>query len=326
MSPSLTFDIYLTILLYKSPAHSQRNTPSQNIDLHPLKCPTSPRPYPHPKNAKTRLLRDSRAFRAIFLSVEKTPQNLVILLRRPKRQAPRQGLPAGLFSRLFLSGRRVAIMPSRHSTHKPIRCRSQRPTRTMPAASSARCADASLRPLPFDNADAGYWLPLRLPRLVTTGSRQRLVFEAASGVLGVKRHNSRSIQQVAVYILRVVSPYVRPCRRRMLRRAACRPSVAAGCCGVFGSAMSNPSPCFSHRDVSSARGAALPAASAAVAAANACSCACQLRAYRTNAVAGRGAGAHGRENKTRCGTRCPGRQYLMSACPPVIGRQRITTG
>jgi hypothetical protein len=57
----------------------------------------------------------------------------------------------------------------------------------------------------------------------------------------------------------------------------------------------------------------------------ACSCACQLRAYRTNAVAGRGAGAHGRENKTRCGTRCPGRQYLMSACPPVIGRQRITT-
>jgi len=48
-----------------------------------------------------------------------------------------------------------------------------------------------------------------------------------AGVLGVKRHNSRSIQQVAAYILRVVPRYVRPRRRQTA--AALRGSMRLGC-------------------------------------------------------------------------------------------------
>lgn len=88
-----------------------------------------------------------------------------------------------------------------------------------------------------NKADAAYWLPLRLSRLVTTGSRQRLVFEAASGVLGAsaiqRTKYAAKLHTFGSLYLRCI----RPCRRRMLRRAACRPSNRAACSNVFGSAM-----------------------------------------------------------------------------------------
>ena len=46
-------------------------------------------------------------------------------------------------------------------------------------------------------------------------------FQFGAAILCVKRYNSRSIQQVAVHILRVVSSYVRLCaERQTLRRCA----------------------------------------------------------------------------------------------------------
>ena len=70
------------------------------------------------------------------------------------------------------------------------------------------------------------------------------------GIIGVKQNNSRSIQQVAVYILRVVLPYVLLCAERQRRFDA----LAAGhrgpviCGDAVGSAIIFPSSVFNTQN------------------------------------------------------------------------------
>lgn len=89
--------------------------------------------------------------------------------------------------------------------------------------------------------------------------------------------------------------------------------------------MSYTSPCFHIVMIPLYDGAALPPAAVAVAQTQMASAARVSSApHRTSAVAGRGAGAHGKENSTRCGTRCPGHQIFVSGSPPVGGLHLIT--
>jgi hypothetical protein len=57
------------------------------------------------------------------------------------------------------------------------------------------------------------------------------VYSIRRSILGVKQHNSRSVQQVAAHILRVVLPYVRLCaeKQKPRRRGACGHRVTAFC-------------------------------------------------------------------------------------------------
>jgi hypothetical protein len=72
---------------------------------------------------------------------------------------------------------------------------------------------------------------VRLVALRHTFRRRLGVCSIRRGILGVKQHNSISVQQVAAHVLRVVLPYVRLCaeRQKPRRRGACGHRVAAFC-------------------------------------------------------------------------------------------------